>query len=98
MRCLEYVGGRMDNPERILIEKKIEALENQVPKIEYVLDGPSVGMEGLVPCVIDADGGDTCSVTIADGPHTGESLTVEKKHVTALGTEFFEDAVKRLFR
>lgn len=84
--------------DKIIFEGKLEALESAGPKVEYLVDGSSVGDEGMVPCVLESESGDNCSVTIADGPYTGTSVTVNKRHVVALGAEFFEDAARKLFK
>lgn len=84
--------------DKLILEKKLEALESAGPRVEYLVEGSAVGDTGMVPCVLDAESGDNCSVTIADGPYTGTSVTVNKRHVVALGAEFFEDATKKLFQ
>lgn len=86
------------NTDKLIFDKKLEAIESYGPQIEYLVEGSSVGDEGMVPCVLDSESGENCSVTIADGPYTGTSVTVNKRHVVALGKGFFEDATKKLFK
>lgn len=87
------------NPEKIIIEEKLKDFSDPEPEVEYVVDGSTIGMEaGPIPCIVDVEGGDTCEITIADGPHTGEKMAVPARHVTALGKEFFEAASGKLFK
>ena len=88
----------MDDPNRMIVEKKLEALESREPSVEYVLDGAAIGELGLIPCVLNSETDDSCSVMIADGPNTGSNVTVSKRHIVALGKGFFEDATKKLFK
>jgi hypothetical protein len=88
----------MKDPEQIVIEEKLKDFADPEPEVEYVVDGSTIGMEGLVSCVISVEGVDTCEITIADGPHTGESMQVPTRHVVAMGKEFFEDASGKLFK
>lgn len=89
----------MEDPEKLIVEKKLERIENRKNDgVEYLVEGAAVGDEGMVPCILDSQSGDSMDVTIADGPFTGTSVTVDKRHVVALGDKFFEDATRKLFK
>ena len=89
------------DPEKVLIQQKVERAVNPTDAggHEYMLTGEAIGEVGLIQVALDAHNIDgTCSVTIADGHRTGESVTVSDKYITAFGQEFVDAATKGLFR
>ncbi len=89
------------DPEKVLIQQKVERAVNPTDAggHEYMLTGEAIGEQGLIQVALDSHNSDaTCTVTIADGHRTGESVTVSDKYITAFGNEFVEDATRRLFR
>jgi hypothetical protein len=84
--------------DRVLSTARALSAISPADGVEYLVEGSAVGESGMIPCVLDSEGDGVVSITLADGPNTGFSTTVDKSKVTALGKEFYEDASKRLFR
>lgn len=89
----------MEDPEKALFRSIVERANAPKSTSEFLLHGPAIGEEGLIPCIVESNTKPgECTVKIADGHRTGETITVSDRQVFALSKEFINDASQRLFR
>lgn len=89
----------MEDPDKLLIRKKLEKVINPPSRDVHYVDGSAVGATaaGLIHCMINGREGDKVNITLADGPDTGCKFSVPERMVQTFGDEFFEDASRGLF-
>jgi len=87
-------------PDKIRIQQKVERSRNPVSDSDTFVPAAKLGIEHentYVPVIVNEASGDKVNVTIADGPDTGVSASVDKGDILSVNKDKYESISKELF-